>query len=695
MNSGVCISDPNFGDYYGRIKEIIQVEYREAPLKQIVLFKYEWFDPTMDVGVKRHNQYKLVDINHRRRYKKYEPFILAMQATQVCYVPYPSKKKDKDDWAAVLKVKPRNVMELPNEEVATISEVNVPFQVEEVEVHEIDMTVFIDENILLNDPNGDVIEMDEPINDGLLQENHEIHIESTEEEYETEENEDEEEEEFEEDIHDPFTLVTLVIDNYVTLVTLVFPGMAQGRGRGKSSGRSNPAIRVSMPTIPKPTIVSPQQGGTPTNTSTQSINPIISETPPATSNQSNLIGMARGRGRGKSSGRSNPAIRVSMPTIPKPTIVSPQQGGTPTNMSTQSISPTISETPPATSNQSNLIGQHFSTQSNSTGHTSRVAECESNSSHTRTLVFLTSAGLEPSQICSSFISKSFKSDVDPNGINWKGVSTDVRNGYFGEFKKKFYWDVSISENEVKRHWMVKAALKYRNFISKIKKERVRPGYVPENVWERWMQLWGSEKCIKKSEINSKNRRGGHETVVETHTGGSISIGEHRRKLAIENGRDPTPIELHLHVHTHGHDGKSFVGERSRIVHEKYEEILRNNTVSQTDIDQREAYYQAAGGEKKRRIYGLGSEAKNYYGQNLCGSSSLPPPFSQSTSITNMDEFIKQMMPALTSHLGPIIVGQVQASITPSGNPSIVTPIVPPATNVDEVDPSISSDDRIP
>ncbi|KAH0776181.1 hypothetical protein KY290_007592 [Solanum tuberosum] len=269
-----------------------------------------------------------------------------MQATQVCYVPYPSKKKDKDDWAAVLKVKPRNAIELPNEEVSTVSEVNVPFQVEEVEVHEIDMTVSIDENILLNDPNGDVIEMDEPIDDGLLQENHEIHIESTEEEYETEEteeNEDEEEEEFEED------------------------SMARGRGRGKSSGRSNPAIRVSIPTIPKPTIVSPQQRGTPTNIET----------------------------------------------------------------STQSISPTISETPPATSNQSNLIGQGFSTQSNSTGHTNTVAECESNSSHTRTLVFLTSAGLEPSQICSSFISKSFKSDVDPNGINWKGVSTNFKKNFTG------------------------------------------------------------------------------------------------------------------------------------------------------------------------------------------------------------------------------------------------------------------------
>uniref|UniRef100_M1B3N4 TdcA1-ORF2 protein n=1 Tax=Solanum tuberosum TaxID=4113 RepID=M1B3N4_SOLTU len=205
MNSGVCISDSNFGDYFGWIKKIIQVEYPEAPLKKTVLFKCEWFDPTMDVGVKRHNQYKWVDINQRRRYKKYEPFILAMQATQVCYVSYPNKKKDKDDWVAVLKVKPRNVIELPDEGVEKTSEQNLPFQVDEVEVHEIDMTISIDEDILLNDPNGDTMEMDEPIDDGLLQEHHEEDQEEEEfEEYEIEETEedeeDQEEEEFEEDI---------------------------------------------------------------------------------------------------------------------------------------------------------------------------------------------------------------------------------------------------------------------------------------------------------------------------------------------------------------------------------------------------------------------------------------------------------------------------------------------------------------
>ena len=75
-----------------------------------------------------------------------------------------------------------------------------------------------------------------------------------------------------------------------------------------------------------------------------------------------FIGIDGLRGRGKSSSSSNPAIRVSTPTISKPTIVCPQQGGTSTNIetSTQSISPTISETLPTTPNQSNTIGKGLS-----------------------------------------------------------------------------------------------------------------------------------------------------------------------------------------------------------------------------------------------------------------------------------------------------------------------------------------------
>ncbi|KAM3361214.1 hypothetical protein P3S68_016068 [Capsicum galapagoense] len=46
----------------------------------------------------------------------------------------------------------------------------------------------------------------------------------------------------------------------------------------------------------------------------------------------------------------------------------------------------------------------------------------------------------------------------------------------------------------------------------------------------------------------------------------------RNLVALKIGRDPTPSELHLHVHTHNHDGKSFVGKRSRLLHERYEKL---------------------------------------------------------------------------------------------------------------------------
>ncbi|KAL3332533.1 hypothetical protein AABB24_032883 [Solanum stoloniferum] len=115
-------------------------------------------------------------------------------------------------------------------------------------------------------------------------------------------------------------------------------------------------------------------------------------------------------------------------------------------------------------------------------------------------------------------------------------------------------------------------------------------------------------------------------------------------------------------------------------------------VSQSDIDQSEAYYQAAGGEKKRRIYGLGSKAKTYYKHKLCASSSVRPSVSQSASTINMDEFVKEMLPALSNHFLPVIMERVQEVITTVDNPSPLTPIVPLPATTNEVDPLVSSDD---
>ena len=132
MNSGVCISSDSC-DYYGKLLEILEVKYPGLPIKSAVLFSCDWYDPTPNVGVRVHNQYKLVDVDKRRKFNKFEPFVLAMQVTQVCYIPYPSMKTDNSHWLAVCKVKPRGWVDVENGDYRK----DVAFQEDEVEANEI------------------------------------------------------------------------------------------------------------------------------------------------------------------------------------------------------------------------------------------------------------------------------------------------------------------------------------------------------------------------------------------------------------------------------------------------------------------------------------------------------------------------------------------------------------------------------
>ncbi|KAH0652666.1 hypothetical protein KY289_030344 [Solanum tuberosum] len=145
--------------------------------------------------------------------------------------------------------------------------------------------------------------------------------------------------------------------------------------------------------------------------------------------------------------------------------------------------------------ESNRIGECASTQRNVIGETptssqnNTIGEGEgNNNSRQWTFVFLPHSGLEPSNICSTRICESFKSELDPNGINWTSISQEIKDFYLGEFEKEFYWDPSI-DSEVKILWHKKAG--------------------------------------------RRNRCGGQNAVAKaTHTGGSITIGEHRKRLCL-------------------------------------------------------------------------------------------------------------------------------------------------------------------
>lgn len=197
-NSGVCIKGTNYSetenDYYGRLTEILRLEYPGLPIKRTVLFKCDWFDPTDNVGMKVHKQYPLVDVNHRRKLNKYEPFILAMQAAQVYYVSYPSLRRDKSDWLAVCKVKARSVIDIPA--TVEITTVNMAFQEDEpVNLQRTEESIMCDESGSLNDAGGGFLELvddedelsDDPILESESEENNEY--ESEDEDVESSDNE--------------------------------------------------------------------------------------------------------------------------------------------------------------------------------------------------------------------------------------------------------------------------------------------------------------------------------------------------------------------------------------------------------------------------------------------------------------------------------------------------------------------------
>ncbi|KAJ9547248.1 hypothetical protein OSB04_019791 [Centaurea solstitialis] len=110
-NSGVCVKGSCYNeyesDYYGLLDDILEVEYPGVGRCVVVLFHCTWFD-TVD-GVRVAAKHNLVDIKYKSRLRTDDPFVLASQAIQVYYSPYPSNTNYLKDWWAVVKTKPRGI----------------------------------------------------------------------------------------------------------------------------------------------------------------------------------------------------------------------------------------------------------------------------------------------------------------------------------------------------------------------------------------------------------------------------------------------------------------------------------------------------------------------------------------------------------------------------------------------------------
>ncbi|KAL9667674.1 hypothetical protein QQ045_002038 [Rhodiola kirilowii] len=107
--------------YYGILEEILHARCHTAHNIKVVLFKCRWVDPQF---VKIYPANGVVEINLKRLYTFYDPFILAQQAEQVYFAEFPGlPNKTRQGWFAVCRVKPTNAID--------ISIADVPFQDED------------------------------------------------------------------------------------------------------------------------------------------------------------------------------------------------------------------------------------------------------------------------------------------------------------------------------------------------------------------------------------------------------------------------------------------------------------------------------------------------------------------------------------------------------------------------------------
>jgi hypothetical protein len=151
-NSGVCIKGSTSSefevDYYGRLEEVIELQYHSEQNK-VFLFKCYWYDTT-DREIRVDPHYGLVEINSKARHRNVnDVFVFAKQCQQVYYIYTPSFRKDRSraDWLSVLKTKPKGRVEVVQDENEDTSVINEVFQSSElVEPYRVAPSIDLEEN---------------------------------------------------------------------------------------------------------------------------------------------------------------------------------------------------------------------------------------------------------------------------------------------------------------------------------------------------------------------------------------------------------------------------------------------------------------------------------------------------------------------------------------------------------------------
>ncbi|KAL5190789.1 hypothetical protein HKD37_04G010152 [Glycine soja] len=249
---------------------------------------------------------------------------------------------------------------------------------------------------------------------------------------------------------------------------------------------------------------------------------------------------------------------------------------------------------------------------------------------------------QPTYGCSNIISNIIRAKFDEPTPSWLKVSVDLRDRWFGEFKKEYRWHPQ-EERAIRAIFETKGSRILKSAMNKIRNGQDKGKWITTNVRAALDEHWGSTNFLNKSSTAKANRS--VDRGASAYCGGSISTAAHFEKLSKEFQRPP--IAWEVMEKTKKLKSGEWVNDKSREFAEKYQhrrnEILQRLTEEDTStqdspntatsVNDNEIYLNVVGGPNyKGNMYGLGTLSKRF----SCSKS------APSTSITPVEDQIEEM-----------------------------------------------------
>ncbi|KAM3308137.1 hypothetical protein P3S67_009881 [Capsicum chacoense] len=122
--------------------------------------------------------------------------------------------------------------------------------------------------------------------------------------------------------------------------------------------------------------------------------------------------------------------------------------------------------------------------------------------------------------------------------SWLEIPYKTRIIMWKQFVMKCTWS-DCHDNEVDRIFWLKAALWIKEHLYEARNKLVKPSWLNDEVWSKFLILWDTPEYKAKREQGKANRAS--ETGGSLHTGGSMSFATHQRRLKFLNGGVDVPL----------------------------------------------------------------------------------------------------------------------------------------------------------